>query len=147
MPASADRRRFDRRSRLRTRRDFDDVFQGGRKLVNRQLVLWYRPAAGDRSRVGLSVSRRVGDAVRRNRVKRCLRAAFRALAHELDPALDMVLIARPGQPPRDGASAEQALAHLLRRLRRDQRGQARERGRGRPRGTAPSSPTTGGEGR
>ena len=115
---ATERPRFDRDRRVRTQRDFDAVFQGGRKLVNRQLVMWFRPAPDGRSRLGLSVSRRVGGAVQRNRVKRCLRAAFRQLAEQLPEPLDLVLIARPGQPPRDTASATEALRHLLRRLRR-----------------------------
>ena len=107
---------FPATARLRTRADFDRVFSGGRKYVNRQVVVYLHPA--DTPRLGLSVGRRVGDAVRRNRVKRCLREAFRRLAPTLDPPLEMIVIARPARPPTSLAEARAALDQVLRQAAR-----------------------------
>jgi len=68
-------------------------------------------------RLGVSVSRRVGGAVVRNRWKRVLREVFRRGRSDLPPGLDLVVIARRGAEP-DFASLARALPHLARQLAR-----------------------------
>jgi len=88
-----------RRTRLSRSRDFDAVYRRGRSVSTRYLVLYafLRPdEAEEESRLGLAVSRKVGGAVERNRVKRRLRAAFEQLQETLPRGRDFVLIARPG---------------------------------------------------
>jgi ribonuclease P protein component len=88
-----------RRTRLSRSRDFDAVYRRGRSVSTRYLVLYafLRPdEAEEESRLGLAVSRKVGGAVERNRVKRRLRAAFEQLQESLPKGRDFVLIARPG---------------------------------------------------
>lgn len=94
-----------RKSRLSRSAEFDRVFRSGRSAQHRLLVL-YRfdrpedvPADSDGeaavSRVGITVSKKLGSAVDRNRIKRQLREALRA-SELLDGAADYVAIARPG---------------------------------------------------
>ena len=93
------------------------MFQSGIKVVNRELVARIRPLPADSlSRLGLSVSRKVGGAPRRNRVKRCLRAAFRELSPGLQQPLELVLIARPMAAPDHYAAAFKSLSDILRRF-------------------------------
>jgi len=96
--------RTPKRRRLSRSAEFERVYRQGRSKANRFLVLYTFPreeeqpaddaeAAGPR--LGLSVSRRVGGAVDRARVKRVLREAFWAEADRLPPGADYVVVARP----------------------------------------------------
>ncbi|MCW2925486.1 MAG: rnpA [Thermoleophilia bacterium] len=98
-----------RRTRLSRSAEFDRVYRGGRSVQHRLLVLYRfdRPddesgvvsEAGESSRIGITVSKKVGNAVQRNRIKRQLREAL-AACESLDPSADYVAIARPGLPER-----------------------------------------------
>ena len=112
--------RRGRRGRLSRSADFDRVYREGRSHATRHLVLYSFPRAnGDErdARLGVSVGRKVGGAVERNRVKRVLREAFWAVAPELPEGYDFVLVARPdaGVLVRDGGepSVESALRELV----------------------------------
>src|SRR6185295_5534305 len=88
-----------RRHRLSRSRDFDAVYRHGRSTATRFLVLYSFPREESDSegpRLGLAVSRQLGGAVERNRLKRRLRAAFDEVADGAGADTDYVLIARPG---------------------------------------------------
>ncbi len=78
-------------ARLKERREFRRVFESGRKTVGRALILWHRVDAAEREpRLGLSVSAKVGNAVRRNRLQRLLPQTFRPPRSEPRPGLQLV---------------------------------------------------------
>jgi ribonuclease P protein component len=88
-----------RRHRLSRSGDFDAVYRHGHSTATRYLVLYSFPrgeAEGNGPRLGLAVSRQLGGAVERNRLKRRLRAAFEEVVEGLPTENDYVLIARPG---------------------------------------------------
>jgi ribonuclease P protein component len=90
---------LSRRNRLSRSRDFDAVYRKGRSVSTRFLVLYSFPREedpGGEPRLGLAVSRQLGGAVERNRLKRRLRTAFEEVCAGLPAGQDYVLIARPG---------------------------------------------------
>jgi ribonuclease P protein component len=84
------------RGRLSRSAEFERVYRQGRSTANRHLVLYTFPnPSTTQPRLGLSVSRKVGGAVERNRVKRLLREAFAQHEDGLLSGQDVVVVARP----------------------------------------------------
>lgn len=89
----------EKKHRLTRSADFQKVYRQGKSIAGRYAVLYYFERANDdesEPRLGISVSKKVGGAVVRNRVKRVLIEAFRARRSEYAPNYDYVIIARPG---------------------------------------------------
>jgi ribonuclease P protein component len=101
--------------RIKKNEAFQEVFQKGRSFANRQLVLYYKKQDnGDAHfRIGLSVSKKLGNAVMRNKIKRYLRQAFHELDEQIAGGYDFVIIAR--QPAKDMSYHElkKSLIHVL----------------------------------
>jgi ribonuclease P protein component len=99
LPRAVGRR--PKRGRLSRSAEFERVYRQGRSVGNRFLVLYSFPRTSapgepaDGTRLGVSVSRKVGGAVDRNKVKRLLREAFVTLAEQLPDDQDVVVVARP----------------------------------------------------
>ena len=108
-------RRRARRQRLSRSAEFDRVYREGRSHASRHLVLYAFPRedAGDEPRLGVSVGRKVGGAVERNRVKRLLREAFWRLGDGLPEGHDFVVVARPDAGELAKAQGEQGIERAL----------------------------------
>lgn len=107
--------KLSKASRLRRRGEFVAVQQKGRRLCAGQLVVLALARGGDRPRIGITVSKKIASAVGRNRVKRWVREAFRAVAGDLPP-VDVVVVARAGADRVGLAGARAALETARARL-------------------------------
>jgi ribonuclease P protein component len=101
---------FRREEHLRRGADFKRAYERRRSASDDWLLVYACENGLPHLRVGLSVSRKFGPAVRRNRLRRLYREAFRLTRHELPTGLDLVLIPR--------GTAEPTLAELKRSLTR-----------------------------
>src|SRR3954454_13584419 len=120
MEGSGERggRRRSRRQRLSRSAEFDRVYREGRSHANRYLVVYSFPREedGDSPRLGVSVGRKVGGAVERNRVKRLLRDAFWAVGDDLPDGHDFVVVARPEAGELASREGEPGVERSLREL-------------------------------
>ncbi|MBN4060246.1 ribonuclease P protein component [Planctomycetaceae bacterium AH-315-I19] len=90
---------FRKRHRLSKNLDYQAVFDASVRKSRGPMTVYTLPNALGHARLGLSVSRKVGNAVRRGRLKRLVREAFRQLQHELPGSYDLVVVLR-AHPPR-----------------------------------------------
>jgi ribonuclease P protein component len=93
-PLSKKRFSFRRYERLRRRKDYELAFRHGSRRHTQNFTIILRPNSLKFSRLGVTVGKKVGNAVKRNRVKRCLREFFRLHKHKLPPSNDLVIIAK-----------------------------------------------------
>jgi ribonuclease P protein component len=106
-------RTFPKAARIRRRAEYLELQREGRRRHTANLVVIRRPAPGPVSRLGVTVSGRVGNAVVRSRVKRILREIFRARRAEIKPPTDVLIIAKPGADTLSHAQAAIEFAHAL----------------------------------
>ena len=84
---------FKKNERLAKRPDFDKVMdKGEKKRIGKLCIIFSLPNELGRKRLGIIASKKVGNAVARNRVKRVIREIFRQIKHRMEPALDIVII-------------------------------------------------------
>jgi ribonuclease P protein component len=116
--------RFERADRLRRSAEFARVIRRGRRVAGSSFVVvaMQREADAGRptgNRLGITVSRRVGRAVVRNRVKRRIREWFRGARGEFGSGLDLVVIGRPSAAQLPAARAADELTRLGRSAARE----------------------------
>jgi ribonuclease P protein component len=102
---------------LRRPQDFRRVYEFRRSMSDAHIIVYAAPNDLPHLRLGLSVSRKVGPAVRRNRLRRLYREAFRLTRHEMPTGLDLVIIPRGGDEPVLD-DLKRSLPHLVRQLGR-----------------------------
>ncbi|GGK33725.1 ribonuclease P protein component [Caldalkalibacillus thermarum] len=102
--------------RLRKNQEFARVYRHGQSVANRQLVLFYLPNENvEHFRLGVSVSKKLGLAVVRNRLKRVVREAVRLKAKHIKQGYDLVIIVRKGALDADFEQLSKSFIHLLKK--------------------------------
>ena len=109
-------RRFPRSCRLTTRRQFLTVYAEGRRVASKSFTVFGLPNSAGTCRLGITVTRKVGGAVRRNRIKRRFRDVFRRNRLLLSPNIDLVVNAHASIDVSDSAAIEAEFLRVFGRL-------------------------------
>ena len=100
--------------RVKKEKDFNAIFKEGESVANRRFVIYRLANSQEHFRVGLSVSKKLGNAVMRNQIKRRIRHILIDHRNELVDNIDFIVIARKGVENLEYAELEKNLLHVLR---------------------------------
>ena len=92
--------------------DFQAIYRTAKSYANRQLVMYVRKTEKTQSRIGISVSKKVGNSVVRHHLVRLVRESFRLHKDEIETGLDIVVVARQMAKESDFKKIESAYLHL-----------------------------------
>lgn len=92
--------------------DFQRVYRKGKSYANKYLVMYILEQDTQKNRIGISVSKKVGNSVVRHRITRLIRESYRLNEKKFVDGLDFVIVARPGAKERNFFEIESALLHL-----------------------------------
>lgn len=79
--------------RVKRNEDFQTIITTGKHISSRRFVIYYTPASGEHDRIGISVGKKIGNAVERNKVKRQLRMMLQEI-HDFSSGIDSIVIVR-----------------------------------------------------
>lgn len=97
---------------LKKNHQFQFVYKNGKSYVNKYLVMYIKENGLERNRIGISVSKKVGNSVIRHRVTRLIRESYRLHESVFNSGLDIVVVARSAAAQADFEKIESALLHL-----------------------------------
>lgn len=92
--------------------DFQNIYRNGISYANKYLVMYIRENELDRNRLGISVSKKVGNSVVRHRIKRLISESYRLNEDMFNSGLDIVVIARVGAKGKSYKEIKDAIIHL-----------------------------------
>jgi len=98
---------------LKSNFDYKEIYRTGKSYANKYLIMYIKKNEFDSNRLGISVSKKVGNSVVRHRVTRLIRESYRLSEDRLLIGLDIVITARVGAKGRDYSEIESAVLHLL----------------------------------
>ena len=99
---------------LKKNSDFREVYDKGRSKANRYLVVYVKENGSTRNRLGVSISKKVGNSVYRHYFKRCVKESYRLHEEMFNSGLDIVVLARSSAKGIKYSDIESALLHLMR---------------------------------
>lgn len=105
---------MNKQQRIKKNKEFQRIFKKGKSFANRQFIVYVLRSDQPDFRIGLSVSKKVGNAVTRNRIKRYIRQTFLERKDDLMQNADYVIIARQQAAEMDFHESKKSLEHVLR---------------------------------
>lgn len=104
--------------RVKKNSEYQDILRTGKSFANRQLVIYYKEKPSqEHFRIGISVGKKIGNAVIRNKIKRHVRQAILELENDIIDQMDLVIIARNPTVHMNTVEMKKSLTHLLRKKR------------------------------
>ncbi|MFV0242651.1 MAG: ribonuclease P protein component [Lacrimispora sphenoides] len=97
---------------MKKSRDFQEVYQNGKSLANRLLVMYVKKTDRPETRIGISVSKKVGNSVVRHHITRLIRESFRLHEEMVETGLDIVVVVRTAAKEENYKTIESAYLHL-----------------------------------
>lgn len=104
---------MDKKYKLRNNKDFRKVYDNGKSKANRYLVIFYINNGYDYNRIGFSTTKKLGNSVTRNRVKRLIKESYRLNSHNIKKGYDIIILSRVKAKEADFKKIESALLHLF----------------------------------
>ncbi|WP_088008309.1 ribonuclease P protein component [Indiicoccus explosivorum] len=104
---------MNKHQRIKKSQEFQRVFKKGKSFANRQFIIYVYRTGQPEFRIGLSVSKKIGNAVTRNRIKRYIRQVFLEMKEEVRQDADYVIIARKQAADLDFHETKKSLQHVL----------------------------------
>ncbi|MCI8832515.1 MAG: ribonuclease P protein component [Lachnospiraceae bacterium] len=99
-------------SSIKKNRDFQNIYDTGKSYANRQLVMYVSENFSEDTRIGISVSKKVGNSVVRHHMTRLLREVFRLNKQNIRRGLDIIVVVRVAAKTSDYKQLEGAFLHL-----------------------------------
>ena len=97
---------------LKKNHEFQSVYENGKKYANKYLIMYVKENGSECNRIGISVSKKVGNSIVRHRVKRVIKESYRLQEKIFNSGLDIVVVARAGAKDCNYYDIESAFLHL-----------------------------------
>lgn len=98
---------------LKRNEDFKEIYSTGKSYANKYLIMYVKKNNMDINRIGISVSKKVGNSVVRHRITRLIRESYRLSEDNFASGLDIIVVARAGAKGKKYSEIESALLHLM----------------------------------
>ncbi|HHV09206.1 MAG TPA: ribonuclease P protein component [Clostridiales bacterium] len=98
---------------LKKNEDFKEIYRTGKSYANKYLIMYVKKNNTNSNRIGISVSKKVGNSVIRHRITRLIRESYRLSEDSFINGLDIIVVARVGAKGKDYSEIQSALLHLM----------------------------------
>lgn len=106
---------MDKKTKIRSNRDFRVVYDKGKSNANKYLVIFFKKNGYDYNRIGFSTTKKLGNSVIRNRVKRLMRESYRINSFKIKEGYDIIFLSRVRAKDASYKQIESAIMHLVKK--------------------------------
>jgi len=104
---------MEKRYRLRKNIEFKRIYKYGKNYWNRNLVLYIRENGSEETRVGFTITKKIGNAVVRNKIKRRMKGIYKSNFHNIKGGYDLIFIPKRNVVELSFHELESAMVHIL----------------------------------